>query len=257
MHPDHEPFNIRTTNAHQTILYIHGVMGSPIEFQQLLENVNLPNTNFKSLLLPGHGGSGKEFLNHTGKEWQAFVLNDIEYHFHHRENLILIGHSLGGLLALQAAHKYPVAGIILINTALRTRLTIRQMVLSLRVLLAPKDSKDPIVTTYRRNFSVSTEDWWTIPLWTLRLIDVMSIARQTEKLLPHIQSNIHIFQSAKDETVNPISAEIMKNFLLKSTVKTTVLKNSMHAHFDKGDLMLLVGGINEMVNEIESLKVVN
>ncbi len=257
MHPNHQPFSFTTNNTIHTVLYIHGIMGSPIEFRQLVDHAEFPKVNYKAILLPGHGGSGKQFGKYKAQDWQEQVFNEIEYHYQNNIVLILIGHSLGGLLTLQAAAKYPVAGMILINTALRTRFTIRQMQLSLRVLFSSKDNLDPIISTYRKTFSICTKDWWTIPLWILRLIDVMQIANQTEKLLPQVKSNIHIFQSVKDETVDPISAEIMRNSLVNSTVKLTYLQNSIHAHFEENDLMLLVGGIREMVNELESLKVVN
>lgn len=257
MNSEHEPFVISNKNARKTILYIHGVMGSPIEFKQLVELTNFPNMNYRALLLPGHGGSGYQFVSHKAKDWRAYVFKEIDYHFHNGEDIFLIGHSLGGLLALQAATKYPISGMILINTAMRTRLTLRQMVLSVKVLFAPKNSVDPIISTYRKTFSVSTHDWWTIPLWILRLTDVMLIAKQTEKVLPDVQSKIHLFQSVLDETVNPISAKIMEENLQKSNVQLTFLPNSLHAHFENKDLMLLIGGIKQMVNEVESLKVVN
>jgi carboxylesterase len=247
MNPVRQPFSIPIKHARRTILYIHGLMGSPVEFRQLTDHLSIPNTNFKALLLPGHGGSGKYFAQHQAETWRTHVFKEIEYHFHFNDEMILIGHSLGGLLALQASIHYPISGMVLINTALRTRLTIQQIVLSLKVLLASKNTQDPIITTYRKTFSISTKDWWTFPLWIDRLLDVQRVASQTKKLLPEIRSRIHIFQSLHDETVHPISADILNNNLQQSSVKLTYLHNSMHAYFEKKDLQLIVRGIEALI----------
>ncbi len=248
MHPDHQPFSIVNTNSNSAIIYIHGIMGSPTEFRQLVENSDLSHTNYKALLLPGHGVGGKDFIKSGPVDWQAHVNKEIDYHFHNNEKIILIGHSLGGLLALQAASDFNIAGIVLINTAMRTRMSVQQILLSLKVLFSSQNSKDPIVSTYRNSFGVGLHDWWTVPAWSLKLLDVLEVAKQTEKVLPLIKTRVKIFQSMKDETVNPISAEILKRGLVNSSVQLTYLNNSMHAYFDQKDLQLITEGIEELVN---------
>jgi carboxylesterase len=199
-------------------------------------------------LLPGHGAGGKDFIKSGPLDWQAHVLNDIDYHFQNNEEIFLIGHSLGGLLALQAATQFNIAGIVLINTAMRTRMSLQQMMLSLKVLFTSKNSNDPIVSSYRNSFGVGLHDWWTLPAWSLKLLDVLKVAKQTKKLLSQVKTRIHIFQSIDDETVHPKSAELLKRGLNNSTVQVTYLQNSMHAYFDPEDLQLITEGIKELVN---------
>lgn len=248
MNHDHQPFSIVNTNSLRIIIYIHGIMGSPSEFRQLVENLDIPSTNYKALLLPGHGGEGKDFIKSDPADWQAHVNKEIDYHFQNEKEIILIGHSLGGLLALQAASQFNISGIVLINTAMRTRMNMQQIMLGLKVLFSSKNSNDPIISTYRNSFGVGLHDWWTMPAWSLKLLDVLSVAKQTEKVLPLIKTHVQIYQSIHDETVNPNSAEILKRGLKNSTVQLTYLQNSMHAYFDREDLQLITEGIQELVN---------
>ncbi|HSM26303.1 MAG TPA: alpha/beta fold hydrolase [Anaerolineaceae bacterium] len=248
-HNNHIPFSKECENHSRVILYIHGVMGSPNEFSNLTGELNNFPIDYKAILLPGHGSTGKQFLNSNPHKWQSFVDHEVELLGKRYQQVFLIGHSLGGLLALNAASRFPISGIMLINTPLKTRITLRQIGLSLRVLVASKNSHDPLISTYQDSFSISMQDWWTMPGWVIRLADILLVAAKTRKILPDITTPVIIYQSLQDETVHPISADLLKKSLINSKVNLTYFQNSTHAYFEEKDRLLLVRGITQLINE--------
>lgn len=245
---NHQPFAKVTRNHSAVILYIHGIMGSPIEFIPFAENLINAPIDYKTILLPSHGGSGRAFLKSNRHAWQSCIDQEVEKLVKQYQQVYLIGHSLGGLLALNAAIHFPISGIMLINTALRTRITFQQISLSLRVLLASKNSQDPLISTYRDSFSISLEDWWTMPGWVVPMAEVLRVASKTRKILPLINAPVFIYQSLKDETVHPISAQLLKKSLVNSKVKLTYFNNSTHAFFEEKDRQLMVGDLTQLIN---------
>lgn len=90
------------------ILLIHGLMGSPREYLPLEAVLQAEGYHTRSVTLPGHGfGPSKEFaqvrtddiLEHCLKEYNDFA----EDH----DDVVLIGHSLGGLCTLLTAAENP------------------------------------------------------------------------------------------------------------------------------------------------------
>jgi esterase/lipase len=148
-----------------------------------------------------------------------------------------------------------VDGIVLLNTPIKTRISFQQISMSLRVLLSSENTNDPMIRTYRETFSVALNDWWTLPLWIPRLLDINRIARKTAKILNKVHVPVLIFQSIHDETVNPTSAEILKRGLGDHLLALTYLKTSTHAYFINEEFNEIIKGIRRFLPD--SLKVVN
>lgn len=247
MNHNHEPFAIVSAPSDSVILYIHGIMGSPFEFRKIAEALKDENITFKALLLPGHGRNGNDFSRSNADTWQTHVNKEISQLQRNYSKIILIGHSLGGLLALNAALRYRVDGIILLNTPIKTRISFQQISMSLRVLLSSGNSDDQMIRTYRETFSVDLSDWWTLPLWIPRLLDVNRVARQTAKMLDKVMIPVILFQSMHDETVNSISAELLKRGLGDQLQSLTYLNKSTHAYFVDGEFKEIIKGIKRFL----------
>jgi len=231
-------------------LYIHGIMGSPIEFEKFVEALPLDRMHTKAILLPGHGQDGKAFIRSNYLDWQTYVNHEVGQLVKKYQNIYLMGHSMGGLLALIAASQFPVKGILLLNTPIKTRVSINQILISARVLLTSDNNPDPLVKTYRDTFSIGLSDWWTIPFWLSRLLDIDRLAKKTLSIIDKVQAPVNIIQSVHDETVNPISAHILKHKLPLSPSEIIMLQNSTHAYFPEKALSLIKNSIHKMINEI-------
>lgn len=248
MNPQHQPFSVKSASSDLIIVYIHGLMGSPIESQKIWNSLDNLKFHGQAILLPGHGGSAYDFGTNGPVAWQSHVnriLADLHKSY---ARIILIGHSLGGLLALQASLQVPVNGIILLNTPAKTHITSRQLSISARVLFDSDQAHDPLISAYRESFSVGMKDFWNLPLWIPRLLDIHKVAHQTMTLLNEVTAPVMIFQSRQDETVNPNSAEQLKKGLGEHAIALTYLNKSSHAYFLDEEFNEITQGIKRLID---------
>ena len=84
------------------ILFVHGIQGSPRQFQWILDS--LPDhVRAVNLLLPGHGGDVSVFRQSGRQDWQECVNQAGEALCRHYQRVIFVGHSMGCLLGIEAA----------------------------------------------------------------------------------------------------------------------------------------------------------
>ena len=248
MNTHHEPFFIKNNHADSILFYIHGILGSPFEFRRIIEWLKVDSVDYKAILLPGHGDSGSSFSGSSESHWRNHVENELAILKNSYSKIFLIGHSLGGLLALNVSVKTHVDGIVLLNTPIKTRMSIRQIGMSMRVLFSSKTKFDPMLDTYRKTFSVGLNDWWTLPFWLNRLLDVNRIARRTISILHKIDTPVLIYQSRHDETVHPVSAEILKHHLGGNLISLKYLNHSTHAYFVDEEFNEIIKGIVKLIH---------
>lgn len=91
--------------ADTAVLFLHGIVGTPRHFDSRLPLVQLvPETwSVYSLLLPGHGGSVEDFSVSTMQQWKDYVWKTFDALAQTHRHIVLAGHSMGTLFAIQLA----------------------------------------------------------------------------------------------------------------------------------------------------------
>ena len=84
------------------ILFCHGILGHPRHFDFLLPEVP-GGWTVRNLLLPGHGGSAKDFGQSSMAKWQNCYWEALDELLETHDRVFLCGHSMGTLFALIAA----------------------------------------------------------------------------------------------------------------------------------------------------------
>lgn len=100
------------------ILCIHGFMGHPGEYKRLSELFNSLGYDTYTITLSGHQGT--KLKGATRKDWQQDCVDNIEFlKSKGYEKIILVGHSMGGVLAsiMSTEYKDYVSKLILIDVA--------------------------------------------------------------------------------------------------------------------------------------------
>jgi carboxylesterase len=112
----HHPFYMIGDRAYKrAALLIHGFPGTPAEMRPLAHSLNRIGWTAQGILLPGFGADIESLPKRKNSEWvRAAETALVALQNDHRPTLI-IGNSMGGALAIQAAARFKPDGLILIN----------------------------------------------------------------------------------------------------------------------------------------------
>lgn len=202
------------------VLLIHTFTGSPAEMKLLADYLHENNFTVLSVRLPGHGTRVEDLNCVRHQEWTSavedayYILRELCYEVN------VVGISLGGLLALQLAHKLPIAKVV-----------------SLSAPIFIKDKRVPFLGLYRilnnyirkksRKFEAEYSIGYDkIPL--RGLTQVLKLVKVVKKLLPEITTPCLIGQSIREHTIKPESANYIYSHLASDYKKLMWLEKSGH-----------------------------
>jgi len=227
-------------NAKLLVIFIHGFLGGPGQFDNLVRAVNEQGYAAQTLLLPGHGGHVFHFARHRGQEWQAAVDEALRLGLAQYEKVVLMGHSMGGLLSVNASRRVgPAHGLVLWETPLRLRMRLRGIGNDLAVALLPRRLHKPIARAYHEanNVRILTPLGY---LFTLpRMAELPRMMAAAERELVRLNGPVLLIQSGADEIVHPSSLQRFEKGLQNAQVTRVVLHASWHAYFPDDEFQLL------------------
>ena len=227
----HKPFFLENSESSSVVVFIHGFMGSPQHFEGLAKSIQAQGHSVASLLLPGHASTAKAFSLSTMEMWQDHVNTEVERLTFTYRSIFLVGHSMGCLLAINAAIKYceKVTGLYLIACPFVLNGFSMQ---SLRVRLKQ--------TFYRKNHPMKSAyiAGSSVPL-TPGLIwrsikpaaELKKLMRVTKENLCNVRAPVTAVYSPADEIVSMKSLDVLKSGLTHATFDYVALSDSNHAYY--------------------------
>lgn len=190
------------------VLFLHGIQGSPSQFQWLVES--LPDdVDYINLLLPGHGGTVKAFRRHGRAEWEQAVQSLLDYVLPVYEQIDLVGHSMGCLLWLFAHARQPgrFHSMLFISCPFALRPTIRYLRNNL-LALYDFPTKNPYVQATREANSLSSRNPLSYLFCFKPYADLLRMILSARKVQPMPPENGAAYVGQKDEIVSPKSLSI-------------------------------------------------
>ena len=100
----HQQIKRIVDGAKTAILFIHGIIGTPDQFNDLIPFVR-KDISVYNILLDGHGKGVRDFASTSMKKWEKQVENAVEELALKHERIIIVGHSMGTLFAIEQAIK--------------------------------------------------------------------------------------------------------------------------------------------------------
>jgi len=246
--PMHTPVRQNRNGAEKAVVFIHGFMGSPDSFTDLASAVYENGCSYVSVLLPGHGVRAGEFARFGAGDWERHVQNEIENIRDAYKAIFLVGHSMGGLIALNASliRENKVAGVFLIATPLKINwLRFKSLFSKLRLLAYPKNHE--VKSAYARSNSIAGSTLFSLPFLVKPVKELYQLMNKTKKHLPEVFAPVCMIHSINDETASFKSAKLLDEGL-RNTQRTAVsLSKSWHAHYPEDERKIIAGKLIEFI----------
>ena len=219
------------------VLFIHGIAGTPEHFTKLIPLVQMVPESYSvyNLLLDGHGKTAKDFGKSSMKIWKRQVLDAFEMLRREHSRIILVGHSMGTLLAVQLALEYPqsIESLFLLAVPMRVKSGLRAMSNSLRLIWGKL--RDTVPSERAMAVACGAEPTWKLwhyVGWIPRLTELLVLIHKTGKVIDKLTVPSIAFQSEKDELVALASRGILAR---NKGIAQYMLPNSTHFYYAPED----------------------
>ncbi len=205
------------------VLLVHGFGGIPAELRLLGEFLAKRGYTVQSVLLARHGQLPEALSGIRWPEWYAGV--EAGYHELRArcERVVVIGFSLGGLLALHLAAKEPVDGVVALAPALQLRggwplrlLPVAQYIVRWYYPFQFANFSDPKVRVMIREKGGDV-DWddpqvvrkirTSVRIPTSAINEIVRLSQQVRRKLPQIGVPALVLQGKRDQVVMPAGAQ--------------------------------------------------
>jgi len=229
----HQEFRRVVPSADTAVLFIHGIVGTPRHFDDLIPL--LPDTvSVHNLLLAGHGGSARDFARTSMKTWEAQVESAIATLAETHPHIYIVAHSMGALLSIEAAlHHKEVEKLFLLAVPLRIALTPAMVRNSWKVYRGTIAPDDHAALAAQRCCGVAqTKNPLPYLGWIPRFLELFSKIRAVRKLLPKLTTPSLAAQSMKDELVSPRAMDELRR---NPHITLLPLPHSGHYYYPPAD----------------------
>lgn len=245
----YEPYIRPVEGAKTAALFIHGIVGSPAHFKDLLPQIP-EDWSVYNILLDGHGKGVEEFAHTSMEKWKAQVSNVLTQLLATHERVFIVAHSMGTLLAIEEAVRRPgkVCGLFLLAVPLVFRVRLTAALGSVQAALGVAkigSMAEQMLNDSGVHLSPQLRSYLK---WLPRFAELTKEALRTHVLLDLISVPCRAFQSGKDELVGQTSTELLKK---QPGILTQVLENSGHFSYSPADLILLQDALKEMIASMQ------
>lgn len=224
----------RMGKGRNAVLGLHGYMGYPGELDYPARKLADAGYTVSLPRHPGHGTCGEDFNLSNGEAWLRGAVDAyLELQADH-EKVHIMGHSMGGVLAVLLASLFPVEKMVLMAPAVKlSHPLFLSEPLSLFVdkvlnkpLWQPDESIRFLDDRDEGDDLYLGQEYWT---WSYfrRLADLSRLRRRSQASLPSVNAHILTIMGRKDPTVSEKAARIIER-RAGGRVKTVFLENSAH-----------------------------
>ena len=242
------PYFRQVPGAKSAALFVHGILGTPAHFKDLLPVVP-EDWSIYNILLDGHGRSPADFAHSSMKKWKAQVSAQVEEILQTHEEILIVAHSMGTFFAIDEAIKQPdrIKALFLLAVPLKPRVLPSTAINSLRVAFGRIKPGSPAEAMYNDAGVELTPYLWKYISWIPRFLELFMEVRRTISKLPLLSVPAKAFQSYTDELVGRKSIRLLTGF---DAIQLTVLKESGHFCYSTADTQLLQTQLKETVSQI-------
>jgi len=226
----HREFRRELPGSTSVVLFIHGIQGSPDQFEFLYDSVPA-HWSIVNILLDGHGGSVKDFSRTSMKKWKAQVQEVTDNLAARYDEILIVGHSMGTFFAMDSARRLPekVKGLFMLATPLVISVKPRAGINSMRVVLTSPPDRSPVIVAARKAYSIEQDKrLWRYLGWIPRYLELFRESKRQRMLIAELKTPCRVFQSANDELVSLRSCRYIER---NPDIVLTKLPGSGHFYY--------------------------
>jgi carboxylesterase len=242
-----EPFLL--LGGDQGVLLIHGFTGSPAEVRLLGEYLHNKGFTVLAPRLCGHGTTVEEMSKTKWSHWYSAV--EDSYHILKSlcKSIIVVGLSMGGLLALKLGAEYSVDKLVSLSTPI--------YIVDKRVNMLPMYRMFREYVPKKRKVFMDIDPLYSVgynatPLSSLS--SLVELIQHVDMLLPSITAPLLIIQARSEHTVQPRSASYIYDRVGSKEKKLTWLEKSGHIVTLDVDREQVFREITEWIMPFESVE---
>lgn len=249
----HEEYVRIVPGAHTAVLFVHGIVGTPNHFRDLIPLQSLvPQTwSVCNVLLDGHGSGVDDFSGTSMRKWKQQIRKTFLRLCQEHDSIVLVGHSMGTLLVLELAADYPekVSGLFLLACPLYVGLRLGGVVNCIKVALGTVDAHNPREAATLKACGVNPDRrLWKYLGWIPRMLELLAEIRHTRRMLPDIQVPCLALQSDRDELVSGRSAGRLEK---AEGIQVIHLKESSHFYYTAVDAQRILDAFAAFCERME------
>ncbi|RKX88823.1 MAG: hypothetical protein DRP70_05630 [Spirochaetes bacterium] len=217
----------------RVVLCLHGFTGYPGEMAYPALRLRDSGWDVRVPRLSGHGTCGADFSKTGVSDWRRQISDEWKNLVSRYEEVCVLGHSMGGLLALDLAIEYPVGKIALMAPLLGIRKPGMIFFKPLSLLIEKRsypwktnpsfkffDDRDDDDDAY-----LGSEYWsW---IWMRPLADLIHLQNVTERKLSKISGTVLALFGEKDSVIGKSGRKILESEL-KTESKVMELSGCGH-----------------------------
>ncbi len=219
--------------AQSAVVFLHGFLGGPQQFDFLLPVAAAAGYDTHTLLLPGHGGDYRAFLGSSRRSWQAHVQSELNTLCAQYTRVLLVAHSMGGLLSILATLNNPgrVCGIFCLALPLHLKVSFHGIRNNVKYVTG-LGKQDALIKAARESCSVSGITFYNAPLMVRQLLDLSRLSIDARRALHQLNVPLMALHSQHDECVSKKSIQAIK---YARTQEIIVLPASSHFLYPEND----------------------
>ena len=219
------------------MLFLHGIAGSPDQFRSLvgLEQLVPESWSVINVRYPGHGADVLDFGRSSIAQWRSHAREAFLALEEKHEKVLIVGHSMGTLFALQLALEFPdrMAGLFLLNVPLRPMPRLFFIPSCLRLAFGCIRPDHPREACLQTACGVTPNNRvWQYLTWIPRLFELFVEIARTEKCLGALSVPCIAFQSGKDDLVSNLTTPVLRK---SGVMEVHELPDSTHFHYTTQD----------------------
>lgn len=229
------------------VLFVHGIMGSPRQFDFLLPTIP-QKVSYYRLVLSGHEATIREFSQTSMAAWLQQVREAIAtLRADGYTHVVAVTHSMGGLLALDSLKTVKIDRLLLLNMPLALRPTLKFIAVPLAVSFNIRSKDNAIIAAMTCAGVHPGGNIFHYIRSVARFVELIAIMASTRRKLNDDGCAATAFFSEKDEIVALRSAKILRRC---PDTQISTLPTSGHFYYSPTDASTIATALADILREI-------